>query len=329
MDTRQHPFRFIFALLAAFLTACGTKETQDDGHTSGNINSLVVVMSDPLWNGEVGDSLRKKLAAPVDGLPQEEPLFNINQYAPRFLDDFRNAPRNLVIVKEQKEADFRIEHDEYASPQITVHLSGTPEDIIGTLELNADSIIRVFKAGEINASIRNMEPHRLDDTHIRKKFGVTLAVPGDYKYAMKRRNFVWLKRDVMSGSSSLLIYKVPLRSIQKGSDIARNIIRARDSVGRLYIHGRARHSRMITEESYAPYFLSTTLCGRRAYETKGTWELRNDFMNGPFINYAIIDRKRRRCLIVEGFCYAPSAQKRDMVHELEASIRSLRIIEKE
>jgi len=329
MKISQRPFWMLYVLLSMFLVSCGTKETDGDGHTSGNINSLVVVMPDALWNGEIGDSLRKKLAAPVDGLPQEEPLFNINQYAPRFLEDFRSAPRNLIIVREQKEADFRIIHDEFASPQITLHLGGTPEDIIGTLELNADSIIKVFKAGEIDASLRNMDPHKLDDTPIRKKFGVTLSIPGDYKYAMKRRNFVWLKRDVMSGSSSLLIYKVPLRNIQKGPDVVRNIIRARDSVGRLYIHGRARHSRMITEESYAPYFLSTTLCGRRAYETKGTWELRNDFMNGPFINYAIVDRKRRRCLIVEGFCYAPSAQKRDMVHELEASIRSLRIIEKE
>lgn len=329
MKTHQLTPRSLFVLIAALLTACGGRESESDGHTSGNINSLVVVMPDALWNGEVGDSLRKKLAAPVDGLPQEEPLFNINQYAPRFLDDFRNAPRNLVIVREKKEPDFRIVHDEFASPQITVHLSGTPEDIIGTLELNADSIVRVFKIGELNASVRNMAPHHLDDTHIRKKFGVTLTVPGDYKYAMKRRNFVWLKRDVMSGSSSLLIYKVPLRTIQKGPDIVRNIIRARDSVGRLYIHGRARHSRMITEESYSPYFLATTLCGRRTYETKGTWELRNDFMSGPFINYAIIDRKNRRCLIVEGFCYAPSTQKRDMVHELEASIRSLRIMDKE
>jgi hypothetical protein len=61
---------------------------------------------------------------------------------------------------------------------------------------------------------------------------------------------------------------------------------------------------MITEESYAPYFLSTIINNRRAYETKGTWELKGDFMSGSFINYAIMDRKNRKFIIIEGFCYA-------------------------
>jgi hypothetical protein len=41
---------------------------------------------------------------------------------------------------------------------------------------------------------------------------------------------------------------------------------------------------------------------------KGTWELRNDFMSGPFINYAILDRKIG-CCFLEGFCYSPSKER--------------------
>jgi hypothetical protein len=32
-------------------------------------------------------------------------------------------------------------------------------------------------------------------------------------------------------------------------------------------------------------------------------------MGGPFINYAIVDEKNNR-IVMEGFCYAPSKQKR-------------------
>lgn len=319
---------FLF-LTAQILVSCGNKEQDRATRTNGSLNTLVILINDPLWNGEVGDSLRKKLAAPVDGLPQEEPLFNIDQYNSLKLDGFQSPPRNLVIIEEQKDPEFKIVMNEFAEPQITVHLSGRPEDIIGNLEINSDSIIRTFKAGEIRTSQRNMEQHHLDDARIRKKFGIMLTVPADYKYVMEKRNFLWLKSDILSGNSSILIYKVPIRNVQKNQDYVRNITRIRDSIGRLYIHGKAKRSRMITEESYSPYFLTTTLDGKRAYETKGTWELRNDFMNGPFINYAIIDRKRRRCLIIEGFCYAPSTQKRDMVHEMEAIIQSLRTLEKE
>jgi hypothetical protein len=52
---------------------------------------------------------------------------------------------------------------------------------------------------------------------------------------------------------------------------------------------------MITEEAYSPYFFKIKLDGKLTYEMKGTWELRNDFMSGPFINYAILDEENDRC----------------------------------
>ena len=60
-----------------------------------------------------------------------------------------------------------------------------------------------------------------------------------------------------------------------------------------------------------------------AYETKGTWDLKNDFMSGPYINYAFMDKKNNRILVVEGFCYAPSKEKRDLMLELESIIKTI------
>ena len=68
------------------------------------------------------------------------------------------------------------------------------------------------------------------------------------------------------------------------------------------------------------------LDGKKTFETKGTWELQNDYMSGPFINYAIIDKERNRIIVLEGFCYAPSKEKRDLVQELEAIIKSVKIL---
>jgi hypothetical protein len=65
----------------------------------------------------------------------------------------------------------------------------------------------------------------------------------------------------------------------------------RDSIGCEYIHGKEPDTDMITEEAYALIF-KIKLDGKRAYETKGTWELKNDFMSGPFVNYAIIDKRK-------------------------------------
>jgi hypothetical protein len=137
--------------------------------------------------------------------------------------------------------------------------------------------------------------------------------------------FIWLKKEVVSGNTSLLIYEVSLNSITNKDNLVSNIIKMRDSIGKEYIHGKELDTDMITEEAYAPYFFKIKLDGKLAYETKGTWELKNDFMSGPFINYAIIDKENDRVLVLEGFCYSPSKEKRDMMLELEAIIKSISI----
>ena len=48
-------------------------------------------------------------------------------------------------------------------------------------------------------------------------------------------------------------------------------------------------------------------------------------MSGPFVNYVIEDKVNNRLIVVEGFAFAPSVQKRDYMFELEAIIKSLKI----
>jgi hypothetical protein len=52
-------------------------------------------------------------------------------------------------------------------------------------------------------------------------------------------------------------------------------------------------------------------------------------MSGPFINYSIIDRVNRRVVVLEGFCYDPSKEKRDLMFELEAIMKSVEFTIKE
>ena len=59
---------------------------------------------------------------------------------------------------------------------------------------------------------------------------------------------------------------------------------------------------------------------------RGTWEVKGDFMAGPFINFLIEDKKSKKNLMIEGFVFAPSTLKRDYIFELESIIRSTRIM---
>jgi len=78
--------------------------------SNGKINNVSIIIDDNLWNGEIGDSIRKKFAAPVDGLPQEEPLFTLNQYPTKVFEGFVRKSRNIIIVKKRKRSRICFEH---------------------------------------------------------------------------------------------------------------------------------------------------------------------------------------------------------------------------
>lgn len=316
--------KILLFLLAIILFSCGKKEDENSPKQAvGKPNSLSIFIDDKLWIGEIGDTLRKKFAAPVDGLPQEEPLFTINQYPLRAFDGYLLKNRNVIIVKKEKKNGFTISENEFAAPQNVVRISGNSTAmILGHIERNAPTIISLFQQTEISETQKAMEKLLRDGKKMEDNFRVSIKIPKDFKCVLRKDKFVWLKKEILSGNSSILVYEVPISCIQNNNDIVSNIVKMRDSVGALYIHGTMENSKMITEASYAPYLINSMLDGKKVYETKGTWEMMNDFMSGPFTNYAILDKENNRILVIEGFCYAPSTPKRDLVHELESIIKT-------
>jgi hypothetical protein len=318
---------FLLPLLFVLLISCNKKRESGLSPASGKINSISVIIDDQLWNGEIGDSIRNKFASPVIGLPQEEPLFTINQYPVKLLEGFMTNSRNIIVIKKEPASVFKIVRDEYAKPQNVVHISGrTVVEILGILQKNAPAIIQLMHDTEIAESQKMIDTSLLDAKRIAKKFRISLHVPLAYKYVMQKDKFIWLKKEIVSGNTSVLIYSVPVKCLEKNANAIDNIVKMRDSIGNLYIHGTVLDSRMITEEAYAPYLAHIRVDGHKTYETKGTWELKNDYMSGPFINYAIMDKANKRILVLEGFCYAPSKEKRDLMHELEAIIKSVKVL---
>ena len=101
----------------------------------------------------------------------------------------------------------------------------------------------------------------------------------------------------------------------------------RDSIGQKHIEETLPNTYMITEAAYSPYLFNIMLNGKKTYETKGTWELKNDFMAGPFLTYIIDVPKNNRKMILEGFTYAPATDKRDDMFQLEAIMKTVKFLE--
>lgn len=312
----------------SLLTSCGdgSKSKRILSSSSGNINNLSVVIDNDFWASRIGDAVRDVFAAEVVGLPQQEPLFSMRQMPPIVFSDFATKNRTILKIERDKPADTKILKDVYATPQTVVVISGnSAQEIIGEINDNAERIISAFKETEIKERQRLTRKSLHKDKSIEETLGITIEFPSAYRIAKQEGNFFWLRRDIKNGDANLMIYDMPLDAISEGDNAINNIIKMRDSIGKVYIPGPIEGSYMITEEAYTPYLNRTTIDNKPAFETKSTWEVKDAFMAGPFVNYAVKDEANNRLVVLEGFVFAPSTSKRDYIFELEAIIRSLKI----
>ncbi|MDN3664937.1 DUF4837 family protein [Algibacter miyuki] len=332
--------QIIFSAIALMLlVSCGDKKTKDQSmlpDSSGNMSHVSVVLENEMWDGSVGEAIRNVLATPIYGLPQDEPMFSISQIPTSVFSGFVTKNRTVLKVEMGKEAGINIVDDVYAKPQKVVTITGkTRQEIIDVLNTNAEKIIELFRNVELNERMRQMSKSHHTYTAIEEKLGLTIDFPSIYIIAKEADNFFWIRKEITTGTTNLLIYDIPFDAITKNDSMVNQIIKIRDSVGELYIRGRQDgdvlangekvESYMVTENAYTPFFGETIIDNKPAFETKGLWDLKADFMGGPFINYTIEDKINKRWVVVEGFAFAPSVEKRNYMLELEAIIRSVKI----
>ncbi|MUP45133.1 DUF4837 family protein [Gramella sp. BOM4] len=318
-------------LLASIFLIISCKDTKDEPNSrilsdsSGNINQLTVVVENDLWEGEVGEAIRDNFASPVDGLPQDEPIFSLSQIPPETFSGFVRNSRIFLKI-ENGNPGIDVISDEFARPQKGVVIQGqNPEEIIEVINKESDSIVKLLKKTELTEKQRRIRKSLKTDKTLEEKFGISMKFPTAYRYAKEDDDFVWIRKEIPKGNMEILVYEVPISQLENDSSVIANITKMRDSIGEAQIPGPVEGSYMITEEAYAPYLFETEIDGKFAYETRGTWEVKNAFMAGPFVNYAIKDEKNDRFIILEGFVFSPSRGKRDNVFELDAILQSAKV----
>ncbi len=325
----------IILLFSIFLAiSCNTGNGKDSyvlPTSNGNTNKIMVVVKGIDWEGKVGDQIRKVFGEHQVGLPQPETLLSVSQIDPVGFGSFMRHGKAVLMIKEGKEESITVEKNKYAAPQIIVHATAKNKaGIISLLDTRGKEIMKLFKDEDIRFSQRIFKKERIDETKFKtiKNIGITIDIPKRYKLVEDAGDFIWFRQHLSSGiargdgTNNVLIYTVPL---EDETTIADNITAVRDTIGKKHIPGSKEGMYMITEQAYTPFTFDAVIDGKKAYETRGKWEVKNDFMAGPFINYTIIDKKNNRLVVFEGFTYAPSVNKRDFLFELEAIAKSMKI----
>ncbi len=283
------------------------------------------------WQSAIGDAIRNVFGEHQVGLPQPETLLNVTQIDPSGFKGFVENTRSVLILQKGAKEEITIARDKNSRPQIIITATAKDEfDIINLIKTRGKEIIRTFKDEDIKFTQNVFRKTQFDANQFKtlKTLGITLTIPEKFKLVDDTGDFLWLRNHLTSviargnGSNNILVYSVPLEDETK---VVENITTVRDSIGKKFIPGSKEGMYMITEQAYTPFTYDIKIDGKKAYETRGKWEVKNDFMAGPFVNYTVIDKKNNRLVIFEGFTYAPSVNKRDFLFELEAIGRSMTI----
>ena len=310
-------------LTVLILVSCDKEVKNFKPQSSGRINSISVIIDKPSWDGKIGDAIREKYASEFIGLPQVEEAFTLNYIPYEAFTGFGRTARNVIYINKKKQDKPRMIRDRYARPQLFLEVSGLDnESIIQGISSSFEFSSAQFQNGEITENKNRILNSLLKDTGL-DSLNISLNIPSAYSVFKNESETVWLQKPLKNGTSNLIIKDLKSSVFDFEKINLNDVVSLRDSIGKEFIPGRVENSYMITEKEYLPYSSYQTVNGFEAIETRGTWEVKGDYMGGPFINYIIKDTLNNSLLYVEGFVFSPSQRKRDKMIELEAVIKSM------
>jgi hypothetical protein len=312
----------------------------------------VIICDQNLWESTVGDSVTYYFEAPYPIMPQPEPIFDLRRFSTEDLvaaplrrelrtyvvlanlNDTESATTKMVLsdlgeekfrrAKEDPTYFSSIGRDKWAKNQLIAYVFGFGPDNL------ANNVVKAFPAiaKRINehdapliagATYMNKESFQIAQ-RIKDKFGVTLKIPGDYRIALDRDNFLWIRQDFDEAISNIAIMRFPYNDESQFQ--LDGFLTMRDRMG-LMVEGATVGSFMQSNSEDLPVYLyKKELDGHYTIEGHGIWELTEDFLGGPFVTYAILDSTE--ILMIDVFVHAPGKDKRDYVQRLEHIVSSLK-----
>jgi hypothetical protein len=344
----------LYILITAGFPACkdafGGLESKQTAISAAN--EIVVICDKNLWEGPVGDSVIYYFEAPYPIMPQPEPMFDIRHFTTEDLiaAPLRRELRTYLIVanlndptsettrlvmsdlgeeklrraREDKEYFTTAGTDKWARSQLIMYVFGFGVDDL------AAKVVRAYPAlarriAEHDQPLIDAATYLSKESfpiakRIQEKFNVSMKIPGDYRIAVDENNFLWIRQDFDEAISNITIMRFPYENAAQFE--LEGMVTMRDRMG-LMVQGSTIGSFMVTNTEDLPVYLyKKEVDGRYTVEARGTWELTQDFLGGPFVTYAIADSNE--ILMIDAFVHAPGKEKRNYVQRMERIIASLK-----
>lgn len=311
-------------LSLSLLSSCFISNEEVLPPGTGKPGELVVVMDSTLWATTAGESAISCFSAPQDGLPQDEPWFNVIRVRTKEFKRIFRTTRNIVMIDiapESKKSKFAHNNNMWARDQLVLTILAKDENSIKRLlSKNCEALRREF---QIEEAQRLQKAYALLNNEsvasiIEEQTGASPSIPSDYSIA-EQSGTVWIRKDVTHQGHQInmgLLFST-MRYNSEDKLNTDTIVLAIDKIVRK-VSGPVAGSYMKVYKEYVPVSRDLNVNGRYVKELRGLWNMKGAFMGGPFVYYAFIDQKSNKVITILGYVFAPKFDKREYLRELEA-----------
>ncbi len=321
--------------LALSFTCCDAFRTisKVDVNSQGSPYELIVVCPQAEWEGELGDTLRSALLAPVPFLNQTEPHFDILRVTPQNFSTNNLVARHrnilqVLISEEVEQADVAVQYDKTASPQIVLTLQAPSQAAaVEFVSENRAELILALESAERKRDVDFANKFTVESLNklIEDEFGVHMRIPQGYTLRSESDDFLWISYEYPEASQGLMLYSYPVKSVTESLS-AEALTKARNEFARR-VPGPTDGSYMTTYSEMTPGYRLFRLNGRLWVEMRGFWDVEGDFMGGPYVSYSTIDTRTNRVFTLDCYVFSPNLGKRNFVRGLEHILYSVEIPE--
>ncbi|MBQ3979076.1 MAG: DUF4837 family protein [Bacteroidales bacterium] len=320
---------FKFAAMAVMVVAAISCKSSGKAllpNVSGKAGEVIVVIDRDSWEGNLGNEVRGLLARDVEFLPQREPLYSLVNLAPGSFTDMFKYHRNIVIFNidttvQKQGVVYRT--DVWAKPQCVIQLNATCADsAIVVLQKNGENMTGAIEQAERNRVIANTLLYEETPLSlvVEEMIGGKVHFPMGYTLKKKTDDFIWIADEKQYTTQGIFIYKYPVTEEDPFTE--EHIIAHRDAFLKNYVPGMFDNTYMITSQYITPGVKFLRYHDLDFAETRGLWEVYNDFMGGPFVSHSFYSKDGKDIIVLEAWVYAAKYDKRQYMRQTESLLYS-------
>ncbi|MBR1406048.1 MAG: DUF4837 family protein [Bacteroidales bacterium] len=295
-------------------------------NVSGKAGEVIVVIDRENWEGNLGNAVRDILASDCPYLPQKEALFSVANVTPTGFADLFKVHRNIVIFNidpQNQEEGVIYRNDVWAHPQCVIQVNAFDnEGALRLLTENADRVTASIEQAERDRIIANAklyEEAKLAKV-VTEMVGGSPHFPTGYKLKKKTDNFIWIADEKQYTNQGVFIYKYPASEAENFT--RENIIAHRNKTLQENVPGMFDNTWMTTSDIVETSVEFIKFRGLQFAQTRGWWEVHNDFMGGPFVSHSFYGEGAKEIIVLEAWVYAPRYDKRQYLRQVESLLYS-------